>query len=440
VKVSRWLIGLSVGLVLVGVGGGGIWLYRQRNTEEKADFSKLLSPVTQTNLQIEITTSAVVQPLKTVNLSPKNAGILTELRVEQGDRVQAGEVIAQMDDRDLQAQLIQAQGRVAEAQARLAELEAGSRLEEIQAAQAQVQQAQARLEESQARVDLARDRLERNEALFAEGAITLDDRDASQTEVEQALASLEQSQAQLREAERRLTQLKNGSRVETIAQAQAQLKTAKGQLAALRVQLEDTIVRAPFAGIITQRYADPGAFVTPTTSASATASATSTSIVALAEGLEVLANVPEVDLTQIYVNQPVKIVADSYPDQVFQGKVRLIAPEAVKEQNVTSFEVRISLVDGLKELRSGMNVDVTFLGQVLKSAIVVPTAAIVTLEGQTGLLVPGVDQVPLFRAVVIGSTVGNQTEILEGLQPGEQVFLDLPPGVSLEDVLPENGE
>ena len=87
-----------------------------------------------------------------------------------------------------------------------------------------------------------------------------------------------------------------------------------------------------------------------------------------------------------------------------------------------------------------MNVDVTFLGQVLKSAIVVPTAAIVTLEGQTGLLVPGADQAPLFRAVVIGSTVGNQTEILDGLQPGEQVFLDLPPGVSLEDVLPENGE
>jgi HlyD family secretion protein len=434
------LVFLSVGLVLVGIGGGGVWLSRQRNSEEKTDLSKLLSPVTQTNLQIEITTSAVVQPLKTVNLSPKNAGILTELRVEQGDRVQAGEIIAQMDDRDLQAQLIQAQGRVAETQARLAELEAGNRPEEVQAAQAQVQQAQARLEESQARLDLARDRLQRNEALFAEGAITLDDRDASQTEVEQALASLEQSQAQLRESERRLAQLKKGSRAETIAQAQAQLKSAQGQLAALRVQLEDTIVRAPFSGIITQRYADPGAFVTPTTSASATASATSTSIVALAEGLEILANVPEVDLTQIYVNQSVKIVADSYPDRVFEGKVRLIAPEAVKEQNVTSFQVRISLVDGLAELRSGMNVDVTFLGKVLKSAIVVPTAAIVTLEGRTGLLVPGTDKVPLFRPVVIGSTVGNQTEILEGLEPGEQVFLDLPPEVSLEDVLPENGE
>ncbi|MGA0198601.1 MAG: HlyD family secretion protein, partial [Prochlorotrichaceae cyanobacterium] len=356
----------------------------------------------------------------------------------QGDFVQAGTVLAKMDDRDLQAQLQQAQGRVAEAQARLAELEEGSRPEEIQVAQAQVQQSQARIEENRARLTLAQERLQRNQTLFGEGAITRDDRDASQTEVEQARATLSQSQAQLREAERRLAQLENGSRAETITQAQAQLETAQGQLAALQVQLEDTLIRAPFAGTITQRYADPGAFVTPTTSASATASATSTSIVALAQGLEVLANVPEVDLTQIYIDQPVQIVADSYPNQVFQGKVRLIAPEAVKEQDVTSFQVRISLVEGLAELRSGMNVDVTFLGQVLKSAIVVPTAAIVTLEGRTGLLVPNANQIPVFRPVVIGSTVGNQTEVLDGLEPEEQIFVDLPPGVSLADVIEEN--
>ncbi|MEY2975977.1 MAG: efflux RND transporter periplasmic adaptor subunit [Prochlorotrichaceae cyanobacterium] len=438
-KLSRWLIPLSIGvLVVVGVGGGGFWLSRQRNASREQDFAKLLSSVSQTNLQLEITTSGVVQPLKTVNLSPKTAGILTELRVEQGDFVQAGTVLAKMDDRDLQAQLQQAQGRVAEAQARLAELEEGSRPEEIQVAQAQVQQSQARIEENRARLTLAQERLQRNQTLFGEGAITRDDRDASQTEVEQARATLSQSQAQLREAERRLAQLENGSRAETITQAQAQLETAQGQLAALQVQLEDTLIRAPFAGTITQRYADPGAFVTPTTSASATASATSTSIVALAQGLEVLANVPEVDLTQIYIDQPVQIVADSYPNQVFQGKVRLIAPEAVKEQDVTSFQVRISLVEGLAELRSGMNVDVTFLGQVLKSAIVVPTAAIVTLEGRTGLLVPNANQIPVFRPVVIGSTVGNQTEVLDGLEPEEQIFVDLPPGVSLADVIEEN--
>ena len=432
-KISRWL---PVLILFIAVGGGaGAW-FLQRNdaTHSDPNLERLLATVTRTDLQVEITATGTVQPLKTVNLSPKTAGTLVELLVEQGDRVQAGQLLARMDDREIQAQLLQVGGNLAEAEARLAELEAGTRQEEIDRAQSQVQQSKARVEESQARLELAQDRFHRNQKLLAQGAIALDDLDASRTEVDQAAAVLTQSQAQLQESQRQLQQLENGSRPETIAQAKAQVRATQGQKAALMVQLEDTRIRAPFAGIITQRYADPGAFVTPTTSASSTASATSTSIVALAEGLEILANVPEVDLTQLSINQSVKIVADSYPDQEFAGTVRLIAPEAVKEQNVTSFQVRIALLSGFDRLRSGMNVDTTFLGKTLKSAIVAPTAAIVTLKGETGLLVPNDRQEPTFRSVVIGITIGEKTEILEGLEPGEKVFIDLPPEFNLDDL------
>jgi len=418
----------------VGGGAGAWFLQRNNSTHSDPNLERLLATVTRTDLQVEITATGTVQPLKTVNLSPKTAGTLVELLVEQGDRVQAGQLLARMDDREIQAQLLQVGGNLAEAEARLAELEAGTRQEEIDRAQSQVQQSKARVEESQARLELAQDRFDRNRELLAQGAIALDDLDASRTEVDQAAAVLTQSQAQLQESQRQLQQLENGSRPETIAQAKAQVRATQGQKAALMVQLEDTRIRAPFAGIITQRYADPGAFVTPTTSASSTASATSTSIVALAEGLEVLANVPEVDLTQLSINQSVKIVADSYPDQEFAGTVRLIAPEAVKEQNVTSFQVRIALLSGFDRLRSGMNVDTTFLGKTLKSAIVAPTAAIVTLKGETGLLVPNDRQEPTFRSVVIGITIGEKTEILEGLEPGEKVFIDLPPEFNLDDL------
>jgi HlyD family secretion protein len=201
------------------------------------------------------------------------------------------------------------------------------------------------------------------------------------------------------------------------------------------VQEEDTRIRAPFSGVITQRFATEGAFVTPTTSASATSSATSTSIVALASGLEVVAEVPEVDLEQIRVNQKVEIVADAYPDQVFQGKVRLVAPEAVVEQNVTSFQVRVNVVTGLEKLRSGMNVDATFLGNQLNNALVVPTVAIVTNRGQTGVLMPGQNNQPRFQPVTIGPTIGNQTQVLQGIQAGDQVFTELPPGQRFEDVV-----
>ena len=418
----------------VGGGAGAWFLQRKDATHSDPNLERLLATVTRTDLQVEITATGTVQPLKTVNLSPKTAGTLVELLVEQGDRVQAGQLLARMDDREIQAQLLQVGGNLAEAEARLAELEAGTRREEVDRAQSQVQQSKARVEENQARLELAQDRFDRNRELLTQGAIALDDLDASRTEVDQAAAVLTQSQAQLQESQRQLQQLENGSRPETIAQSKAQVRATQGQKAALMVQLEDTRIRAPFAGIITQRYADPGAFVTPTTSASSTASATSTSIVALAEGLEILANVPEVDLTQLSINQSVKIVADSYPDQEFAGTVRLIAPEAVKEQNVTSFQVRIALLSGFDRLRSGMNVDTTFLGKTLKSAIVAPTAAIVTLKGETGLLVPNDRQEPSFRPVVIGITIGDKTEILEGLEPGEKVFIDLPPEFNLDEL------
>ena len=167
-----------------------------------------------------------------------------------------------------------------------------------------------------------------------------------------------------------------------MAQLSAALEAAQAQLKIVEVQFRDTIINAPFDGIVTQKYATEGAFVTPTTSASNTASATSTSILAIAKGLEIIAKVPEIDIGQLQPGQPVEIIADAYPKQVFRGQVRLIAPEAIVEQNVTSFEVRIALLNGQGQLRSKMNVDATFLGNQINNALVVPTVAIVTEKGK----------------------------------------------------------
>jgi len=201
------------------------------------------------------------------------------------------------------------------------------------------------------------------------------------------------------------------------------------------VQLEDTKIRAPFAGVITQRYAIQGAFVTPATSASDATSATSTSIVALARDVEVLAKVPEADISQIKPGQVVEIVADAYPDKVFKGRVKLIAPEAVKERDVTLFQVRVAIDTGKDLLQSGMNVDLRFVGQKLSNALVVPTVAIVTNKGQTGVLIPDEKKQPKFQPVTIGSTIGNKIQILEGAKAGDRVFIELPPGKKLEDII-----
>ena len=114
------------------------------------------------------------------------------------------------------------------------------------------------------------------------------------------------AEAEVTEARSKLAQLVNGSRPEEIAAAKANVAEINAQVSYYQVQLEDSRIRAPFGGIITQRYAIQGAFVTPTTSASATDSATSTSVVALARDLEVLAKVPESDIGQIKPGQVVR--------------------------------------------------------------------------------------------------------------------------------------
>lgn len=403
---------LVIGVIAAGViGSGGLLLWRSRQTP--LDLDRYTVPVQDSrDLVARIAATGKVVPVQTVNISPKRAGLLAELYVEQGDRVKAGQIIARMDNRDEQAQLAQAQANLADAIARRDRVVAGNRAEEIAQAEAQVRAAATRAQ-------LAQERLKRNEFLAAEGAIPRDTLDELKANRDSAIASLN-------EAQKRLQLLQRGSRSEEIRQAEAAVAAAQAQVKAARAALEDTVIRAPFTGIITQKYANPGAFVTPTTTASATTSATSTSIVAIAEGLEILAEVPEVDIGQVLVGQPVEIRADAYPGETFEGRVRLVAPEAVVEQNVTFFQVRVSLVTGLEKLRSGMNVDLDFLGQKINNALLVPTVAIAVERGQTGVYVVGEDNRPKFRPVTIGSSWQDQTQIISGVSVGERVFIDFP--------------
>jgi len=458
---SRWVLGLlTAGVVVIG---STTYLIVNRATP-KLDVAELTVPVQLQDVTLRITASGKVVPVQSVNLSPKTSGRLAQLRVEQGDRVEQGQIIARMDDADIQAQLTQTRANLAQTQAQLAQARAGSRPEEIGQARARLAQAEAQLSQARAgsrveeiaqakaqvdaaaaRVNLTTSRVQRNRNLYQQGAISQDKLDevladdrsakAALQEAQRRLAQLQngsrpeeiaQRQAAVSEARQALQQLQNGSRPEEIAQAEAAVAAAVGQLQAVQVQLRDTMIRAPFSGVIMQKYATEGAFVTPTTSASNTASATSSSIVAIARGLEVLAQVPEVDIGQIKQRQQVEIIADAYPDQVFKGHVRLISPEAVVEQNVTSFQVRVAIDTGKNELRSGMNVDVTFLGEALQDALVVPTVAIVTEKGKTGVLMPDQKQKPQFRPVTIGPSIEDQTQILSGLKEGDRVFIDLP--------------
>ncbi|MEM8638541.1 MAG: efflux RND transporter periplasmic adaptor subunit [Cyanobacteria bacterium P01_G01_bin.54] len=455
-----WLTGLVTGGIVVI----GATTYNAFFGPAATILEDYTVPVEVESLQVRVDASGTVVPMRSVNISPNTAGQLQQLLVEQGMPVEEGQRLAIMKNDDVFTQVGQAEARYRQAVADLQVTEQRVNLEVLQAqarsdaAQARFAEAQARLpteiiqaaadfEAAQERYARAKARFERYQAPTEELAISQNDFDDVALEFRNATAAVQDAESALvreqrtrnpelaelaanaREADAELIERQRTAQAELDSrQAAVALALAQGREA--QVNLQDTVITAPFDGIITQKYATQGAFVTPTTSGSNDAAASATSIVALADGVwEVLAKIPEIDVIHVQPGQFVEITADAYPEQTFRGRVRLLAPEAIVEENVTSFEVRIILdPEALKriQLLPGMNVDVEFLGRNLGRSLVVPTVAIVTQAGEKGVMVPDAGNRPEFRPVKLGVTVEDRTQILEGLQPSDRVFIDLP--------------
>lgn len=462
---TRWLLGL---LLAGGMVGGGLGLYRMIVPTQTSSSQIVTTTAQQKSVSITLSANGTIKPERTINLSPKTSGYLKKLLVQEGDRVQQGQIVAYMDGSNLQGQLTQSRAQLAQQEANLNKLLNGNRPEDIAQAQAQLHEAKARLQQletgnrsddiaqaqaqltkAQADLRLAEDDLQRNQRLFSEGAISEQTvvqkrsaRDVTQAAVNQAQAALNlqrsgtrpeeiaQAQAQVEQRQQALNLLKTGSRPEEIAAARAQVESARGALQTIQTQLNDTIIRAPFAGSVTRKYADPGSFVTPTTAGSNVEGAASNSILTLVSTYQVVAYLDEANIARVKVGLPVKITADSYPDRTFNGTVNQVAAQATTTANVTSFEVKIALESAAQSLlKVGMNVETEFQVGQLNNAILVPSAAIVRQKNGTGVYVMGQNNQPVFKSIKIGTTIEEQTEVTSGLGKDDQVLISFPPGM-----------
>ena len=359
------LIGAGAAAVLLAAGGviwsNGPWSGRSRQLN---DFTVVAE---RGSLPGVITASGELEAIRRVNVSPKRAGLVKELFVDEGDVVEKGQVLARMDAGDFQ-----------------------DRIDELTALERQ-----ANADYEAKRADYIRHR-----QLLDIGAISASDLD--------------------------------GFRAAFISSKEA-LNAARERIEQRQVEGSEKLIRAPFSGVITERFAEPGSFVTPTTAASTSAGATSSTLVELSEGLEVAAKVPESDIGRIRVGQNATVRVDSFPDQLFPARVRDIAPRALKTDNVISFEVELTLIDPPPTLRIGMTADVNFQTGRTAASTLVPTVAIVTEKGQSGVLLVGKDEEPTFQPVQLGASSGDRSAILSGVKPGTRVFIDLPPWAKQRD-------
>ncbi len=413
-RISKLLLGLLV-LCLVAVGGFAVYRQLILIPRLEARLRATTLPVERVNLSVTVSANGIVQPESSVNISPKTSGLLKSRLVNQGDQVKQGQILAYMDESDLLGQLTQAKGQLASAQANLQKLLNGNRPEDIAQAEAELRNTQATLRQDQ-------QNLLQNQRLYSTGALSFRDYYNSR-------ATSESAQAQVIKAQQAYSEQKKGARAEDVAQAKAQVLQAQGQVQTIQTQINDTMIRAPFSGVVTAKYADPGAFVTPTTSGSSVSSATSSSIMSIAANNQVVADVAESNIAQIHLGQEATIRADAYPSKTFGGRVIQIAPQSVVQQNVTSFEVKLEILnDSQQLLRSGMNANVEFNVGKRKNALVVPTVAIVRQPDGTGVLVARGNERPVFTPITTGATVNDKTQVLSGLTGTERVFVSFPSG------------
>ncbi|MEM6453233.1 MAG: efflux RND transporter periplasmic adaptor subunit [Cyanobacteria bacterium P01_D01_bin.105] len=457
----RWRWALASIIVLLALGAGRNLLMSGRTSETET----LTQSVERATVSVLITANGSVEAERSINLSPKNSGVVETLLIEEGDRVTAGQVVALMDDSNLRGELLQVQGQLAQQEANLARLIAGDRPEDIARAEAQLAEAEASLRElrsgsrnqeiSQGEARLQRVRttlqqreanLQRYESLFSAGAISREeveqkraDRDVATADVREAEESLAllnagsrdeqivQAEARVEQQRQSVTALQAGNRSEDIEQARAQVLSAQGTLQTTEAKLQDTEIRVPFDGVINQIYAELGAFVSPSVSGGGTESSSSSSILQLSSiRNEVVVNLPEAQIAKVDIGQPVVIKADAFPGQTFTGQVAQVSAQASISQNVTSFEVRLSLdLPEAEKLRVGMNVEAQFEVGRLENALLVPNAAVVRGAEGEGVYVLEGDE-PIFQTIQSGETAQGQTEVLSGLDGDEQILISPP--------------
>ncbi len=447
-KKRLWII---VTVLVLAAAAATYFLMQGKGVNK--DWKKDATTVKRGKATLKVVATGLIKPVREVKISPKQTGLLIALYVGQGDRVKKGQILALMDDSNLAGQIDAARGAWLSSVDNSNKLKHGNRPQEVLAARFQqqraregVRNAEHNISRLQAQMEALKAQLKRNEQfakaqafLAKSGAIseqssidaetaalvTRSQLNAAERELGQAQVAKIQAEADKDAVEEQYKLMAAGFRTEDVSAAYHSSEQTRGQLKYLESLRNDTRIRAPFDGIITQKYADTGAIVTPTTSA-ATTSATSSSIVALAGRLEMVAQVSEANVPKIRIGQDVEITATSFPDKVFHGKVTQIAPAAIVTMNVTTFEVHAKIVDDTEnKLLSGMNVSTGFLVGEQEDALMIPAVCVVSRRGETGVYIPDKDGNPEFKKVKTGVAVDRDIVVLAGLKEGDYVFKGL---------------
>lgn len=388
-----WIIVGTVVIVLVAAGV----LIAAKSGGTKIDPSKL-AKVDKGDLAKSVVATGKIEPITKVEIKSKASGIVKKLYVEAGDKVKAGQLLAELDKDEMLAQVRQSEAQLASAEASLRSAEADLKRAEVDAQGVDV--------------PMLKRAYERAQSMAKDGVVSQANLDDAQKAYEMAQNKQNVSRAQVTVSHAK------------VAQATADVQRAKATLAQQREQLSYTTIVAPIDGIILSRDVEMGDAV----SSILVMGSAATLVMTIGDTNEVYVKgkVDESDIGKVYLGQQARIKVESFKDKTFTGKVTKISPMGVEKDNVTTFEVRVSINNPGGELKAMMTANAEIILEEHKGVLLIPESAIqYDKDKKASVEVPdakgkeGKRKVP----VQVGISNGAKTELLGGLKEGEQVIL-----------------
>ncbi|MGB7986952.1 MAG: efflux RND transporter periplasmic adaptor subunit [Terracidiphilus sp.] len=391
-KFWIWLgVGIFIVVLLVGIG------LKHLVSGTSIDPNKI-AKVTRGDVARSVVATGKIQPITKVEVKSKASGIVEKLYVDINNQVHKGQELAQLDQQEIVAQVEAQRAQLSAAEANVATYEANIEQDKVNA--------------NAPDLPMYKATLDRNKEMQKEGVVSRQALDDANKDYLAALTRRDNSKAQI------------GVDTARLKQARAQVQQAQAGLKQLEEQLSYTTIVAPMDGVILSRDVEIGDAV------SSILVLGSTATLVMTEGdineVYVQGKVDEADIAHVYMAQPARIKVESFRDRVFNGKVTKIAPLGVENDNVTTFEVRVSIDNPGGELKANMTANAEIILDEHKNVLMVPESAVMyDNQKNASVEIPDKKQKEGKRKVPVkvGISNGSVTELLSGLMEGDQVVL-----------------
>jgi HlyD family secretion protein len=395
-KQRRKIIWISAIIAVVCLLAAGA-VMAARSSGTKIDPTKL-AKVERGDLVKSVVATGKVEPITKVEIKSKASGIVKKLYIVAGDNVKAGQVLADLDRVEMVAQVRQSEAQLQSSEATLNSAEADL--------------ARSKVDAEGVDVPMTKRAYERARSMAKQGVVSQSALDDAEKNYELATNKQHVAQAQVHV---------NAAKV---VQARADVRRAEATLSQLREQLSYTTIVAPIDGIVLSRDVEVGDAV----SSILVLGSSATLVMTLGDTREVYVKgkVDESDIGKVFLGQPARIRVESFKDKTFEGKVTRISPMGVEKDNVTTFEVRVSINNPGGELKAMMTANAEMILEEHKNVLNVAESSLIYDQNKSASVeVPDPKAKDGKRKIAIKAGISNgaKTEILSGLSEGQQVIL-----------------